>query len=177
MFNSRTHIVRIAAPIALVSALMLTGCGTGGSGTAAEAEPTGTGITSVENLQNQIDTWDDDLDASLEQFSLDLNAAAASGVAEVNVLAFNADEVIVNVLLSDEEGVLNGEQLTSVLGVLKKYEPTQPVGIYSIKSWTKDFYQGDAEKAALEIDLNSEFIDSDWRNVVIPGDRVSELPA
>lgn len=174
MFNTRTRILRVTTPIALIGALLFTGCSAGQSG-GADAAPTGTGITTVEDLQNQIDTWDDDLDASLEQFSLDLNAAAAEGLSEVNVLAFNADAVTINVLTADTEGVLTGEQLTSVLEVLKAFKPAKPIGEFSIKSWTKDFYQGNAEKAALEIDLNPEFIDTEWHNVVIPGDRVADL--
>lgn len=174
MFTTRKKSVEIVAPLALAGALLFTGCSTAVS-TEAAPVATGTGITTVAELQNNIDTWDEDLDASLEQLSLDLNAAAAAGVSEINVASFGEESVTVNVLTDDTEGTLTGDQLQAVIGVLRSYEPTTPVESYTISGWTKDFYQGNSEKAAIEIGVQADFIDSDWHEVVIPGDQLKNV--
>lgn len=169
MFLIRKKIAGFVAPVALVGALALMGC------SGATEQPAGTGITDAAELQNQIDTWDDALDSSLKQLSLDLNANAAAGLKEINVLAWTADEVAINILVDDTVGTVSGAQLASVLNVLQNYQAPVEIGTYVVKGWDQEFYQGDSEQAAEEIGVNADFIDADWRNVVIPGGELANI--
>lgn len=165
------------APLALVGALLFTGCSSSGTAAVAEpAAPTGTGITSISELEHtNIDTWEDEHDADFEQLVLDLNANAAPGIKEINISAWASEDVGVNVLTADDEGEMNAEQLKAVIDTISKFETTKEVGTWTISSWDQNYYQGYAEQAADDAGVKEEFIDREWSEVVFPHDQRANL--
>ena len=178
MHNNHNFAARIAAPIALAGALILSGCSAAVSAgePAAETAHAGTGITAVSQLdRTNIDTWEDEHDADFEQLILDLNAKAATGLSEIKIQAWATDDVTIDILTDDDDGTITGDQLKSVLEVLQGFTTSKTVGTWTIQAWDQNFYQGDAVQAATEIGLKEVFIDRGWREVIVPNDRLQNL--
>lgn len=166
-------------PVLALSALLVSGCSVGASidsdaGGDAASSGGGTGKTSLDQLQSELHC--DDMQAELEQLVLDFNAAAAPGLSAVNMYCYRADDTIgIDLLTTDDPGVVDADQLKSVLDVLATFTPSAPVGSYTINAWDVDYMQGTLNIAAYDLGVQPAYIDQEWDAIVVPAAELDHL--
>lgn len=166
-------------PVLAIAALLVSGCSFGasiGSGASDDASigGSGTGKTSLDQLQSELHC--DDMYDELEQLVLKLNDSAAPGLSAVNMYCYRADDTIgIDLLTTDDPGVVDAAQLESVLDVLATFTPSAPVGSYKINAWDVNYMQGTLNNAAYELGVQPAYIDQEWDAIVVPADELGKL--
>lgn len=169
MFITRKKVVRLIAPVALATGLVLTGCTiqvgdlTGSGRTATVDEPSAEEDDSIilDSTIDRLDAAPADAKSVLTDLSATLDTIA--GLDGVGI-SYYGPVVDLNVVIPEAaSGNITADQLKQLLSMLESVSYPATVEGFTINVWGSDMFAADSSEVGAEIGMKDAFLDAEWQ--------------